>query len=257
MTAIGGPTGPGEPHWIELDEVDSTNAEVMRRALAGERGPLYVRADRQTAGRGRSGRNWQTPAGNLALSRLVRLECQPSAAPQLAFVAGLAVHRAAATVLAGIDVATRLHLKWPNDLLLDRAKLAGILIEASTIGADRLAVIGIGVNLAEAPSLPDRSTIALRQVAGESTTPRAFAAIVGERLEQALELWDHGRGFPAIRAAWLQASLPIGTPISVNTGRGAASGTFAGLEPGGALLLDVGNGGRQTYSFGDVALIAG
>ncbi len=245
------------PRFVELAEVDSTNAEALRRAVAGERGPLYIRADRQTSGRGRSGRSWETAAGNLALSRLGTLACEPVAVPQLSLVAGVAVHGAVSDLLEGNARAAGLSLKWPNDLLLEGAKVAGILVEATTIGSARVAVIGIGVNLAHAPEIANRATAALADATRRSISPAATARHVAGRLEHALQLWDGGAGFATIRAAWLAAATPPGTRLAINTGRGTAAGVFAGLAPDGALLLDVDGGERQTFSVGDVALIAG
>lgn len=117
---------PPEPtNFVELDQIDSTNAEAMRRVLAGERGPLYIRAERQTAGRGRSGRQWVASQGNLALSRLGPVGCSMASVPQLSLVAGVAIYRAAMAVLGERIGHAALLLKWPNDVLLDGAKLAG------------------------------------------------------------------------------------------------------------------------------------
>ncbi|MCB1519894.1 MAG: biotin--[acetyl-CoA-carboxylase] ligase [Hyphomicrobiaceae bacterium] len=240
--------------WIELDEVDSTNAEAMRRAQAGSPGPLYISANRQTAGRGRSGRPWQSSAGNLALSRLLTLDCPPMCVAQLSLAAGVAVHEAACSALGEQDVAHPLYLKWPNDILANGAKLAGILVEATSVGPQRIAIIGIGVNVLEAPGVSDRATVSLGDIAPGIESPRAFARRVAERLEALLALWDQGRGFDAIRERWIAAALPIGTAISVNTGREVATGTFAGLDPSGCLLLEDG-GERKVFTFGDVALI--
>ena len=254
--ASGSPARANGARWVELDEVDSTNSEAMRRAAAGERGVLYIRAERQTAGRGRSGRAWETRGGNLALSRLGAISCPPAAVPQLALVAGVGVHGAIADLI-GAQTAAGLRLKWPNDVLLGGAKVAGILVEASTFGADRVAVIGVGINLAHAPDVPGRATTALARCMAERVEPRPAAALVASHIERAIALWDEGRGFAAVRSAWLAASLPAGTRLSVNTGAGSAAGVFGGLDDGGALLIELDNGQRQTFSFGDVALIDG
>lgn len=258
---MGEPSRDGGGLLVEFEVLDSTNAEVLRRALAGERRALYVRADRQSAGRGRSGRAWQSPPGNLALSRLVVLSCPPHAVPQLSLVAGVALHRAVADLL-GVDgsAAARLRLKWPNDLLAGAAKLAGILIEATTAGADRIAVVGIGLNVAARPVIEGRETVALADI-GFSPAPApdglsSLARGVARHLDRELGRWDDGRGFEAIRAAWLARSLPRGTPLSINAGRGRVNGRFAGLDANGALLLEAG-GAIETHTFGDVALIAG
>lgn len=255
------PPAGSAPAWVELEDVDSTNAEAMRRALSGERRPLYVRASRQSAGRGRSGRSWTTADGNLALSRLVPLGCPPPQVPQLSLVAGVALHRAVRSLLDAGGHDTAVALKWPNDLVAGRAKLAGILIEATSIGADRFAVIGIGLNIAAAPALADRETVSLAALgfaqANEPATPSRVARAVADQLEAALRDWDDGRGFAATRLAWLECGLPIGTEMSVDSGAGGrVTGTFAGLDEDGFLLIDLGGGGRMIVTVGDVALLS-
>ncbi len=248
-----------EARWIELDEIDSTNAEAMRRALAGERGPLYIRADRQTAGRGRSGRAWVALTGNLVLSRMGHLGAPPGVIPQLSLVAGVAVFRAVAAEIKGSDrAAESLQLKWPNDVLLDGAKLAGILVEATMVGGEQFAIIGIGLNVAKAPEVPGRHTAALAAIAPGAPVPgpdlRDVSRAVAMHLEDALALWDEGRGFHAIRLAWLAASAPQGTAMTIETTDGRVSGFFRGLDTDGALILADTLGGVRRYTYGDVTL---
>lgn len=242
--------------WIELAETDSTNAEAMRRAPTAGARVLYIRADRQTAGRGRSGRPWQTLDGNLALSRLAPLTCPPMAVPQLSLVVGVAIHRAVAWTLGDDECPPRLHLKWPNDLLLDRAKIAGILVEASTVGATRLAVIGIGINIAHAPALAGRRTAALMGSAVRIDSPRMVASLVAGQLEQALAVWNDGAGFDTIRGEWLARSLPVGEPMAIHRGDRRVHGEFSGLAADGSLVLREADGRLQTYAYGDVTLSA-
>ncbi len=250
-----GAAGPTiEPRWIELDEIDSTNAEAMRRALTGERGPLYIRANRQTAGRGRSGRPWAAAPGNLALSRLGRIGAPPGLVPQLSLVAGVAVWTAVATVLGESDNGGLLQLKWPNDVLLDGAKLAGILVEATVVGGEPVAVIGIGLNVAHAPDVPGRRTAALAAVARCEPVLDQISREVARCLEAALVLWDEGRGFEAIRRGWLAASVREGAAMTIESKAGKVSGLFAGIDADGALLLADEAGRLRSYAYGDVTL---
>ena len=137
--------GGNAPRVVVLDEVDSTNEEAFRRHAAGEAGPLWLRARRQTAGRGRSGRAWVSPEGNLHVSLLLTEPLAPAERPRVGFVAGLAIVEALEIVA---EAAGPFRLKWPNDVLADGAKVAGLLLEAR--GPDAL-VVGWGVNLAHAP----------------------------------------------------------------------------------------------------------
>jgi BirA family transcriptional regulator, biotin operon repressor / biotin---[acetyl-CoA-carboxylase] ligase len=231
----------------------STNAEAMRLGLAGESAPFWVRADQQTAGKGRSGRAWVSEPGNLYASLLTRLGCPPNLLHQLSFVAAVAT-------VAAIRRRTRadlpLRLKWPNDILLDGAKLTGILAE-STLEANgtALAVIGIGVNLAHAPDGLGRATTCLA-AHGHDVTPSAMLAVLAVEMKASLTLWADGAGFSTIRTCWLRDSLPLGTPITAHVGAALHIGTFAGLAADGALILRDHSGYDTRLSFGDVTIDA-
>lgn len=231
---------PSGEAFLHLDEIDSTNAEARRRAAAGERGPLWILADRQGAGRGRRGRVWQSAPGNFLASLLMTTDLSPAHRPRLSFAAALAVHDAVASVRAeaGRDPAA-LTLKWPNDLLLGGAKLAGILLESE---GDRM-IVGIGVNLAAAPALEDRRTAAL----DVAIDPVAFLA----RLAPAF-LRRRGESFPTIREAWLERAMPPGSPLAVHSGDRRLLGRFAGIDEDGALLLEGADGRMERLSAGDV-----
>ena len=209
--------------------VASTQDEAIAAAIAGAPDRCAYLALRQTAGRGRQNRAWQSPEGNLYFSALMR---PGGIAPQPAFwslMAGLALHEAAAAFLPDVKLA----LKWPNDLLLGGAKLAGVLIDSALAAGGKLdwVVIGAGVNLAHAPALPDRPTACLAEH-GVHATPHAVA----ERLIAAFDHWSR-QDLPTIRAAWLARAHPIGTPLRVQQGAQVIEGVFDGLAQDGALLL--------------------
>ncbi len=242
-------------HLVELDKVDSTNAEALRRASSGERGPLWIMAHRQTAGRGRSGRRWQSGDGNLMATLLFAPECQPSALHQLSLLTGVAVHDAL-TVYAPIETSAprRLRLKWPNDILLDTSKLGGILVESTSFAGTIVAAIGIGINIAAAPALADRAVARLNDIAPEAPSARDILAALDAQLRQWLATWHAGRDFEAIRAAWLERAGPIGEPITIHAGKSLVSGLFAGLATDGALLVQHHNGDVESFTTGDVSL---
>src|SRR5882672_11001128 len=135
---------------IAHDALGSTNAEALACVREGARGPLWITADRQTAGRGRRGNVWNSPPGNLYASLLLIGAAPAARLPELCFVAALALRDAVGA--AAPSLAARLNLKWPNDLLLDGAKIAGILIEAESVGDKTVTVAGIGVNCAHHPA---------------------------------------------------------------------------------------------------------
>ena len=239
---------------VHLSEAGSTNSEAMRLAGEGAASGTWVLADQQTAGRGRSGRVWHSPAGNFYASLVLRDVVPLEKAAQLALVSGVAVH-AAVRAATGGALAARLELKWPNDILLGQRKLGGILVESSVERRDQgaLAVIGVGLNLAHHPALPDKPAADLMGH-GASIAPLNFLPLLDRSMQEWVSNWASGAGFAAVREAWLARSLPLGAGLVVHSGQGAVKGVFAGLDPDGALLLTVPSGALQTVTFGDVAL---
>ncbi|MFO1151449.1 MAG: biotin--[acetyl-CoA-carboxylase] ligase [Alsobacter sp.] len=233
--------------------IGSTNDEAMTRARAGDPGRLWLVADEQTKGRGRSGRPWSSPKGNLLASLLLRAPCPPSASPQIGFVAAVALHQALAEV-AGLPPA-RLALKWPNDLLLDGAKLAGILVEGTTApGAagqgDLAVVLGFGVNLVAHPTdTPYPATDCA--AAGVPVSRSALFAALADRIMHVLGLWREGSGFAEVRLEWLRRTQGLGKPILVRRPEGDRRGTFRDLDHEGRLLLED-SAGLTVIQAGDV-----
>lgn len=244
------PSGYSE---IRLGHIDSTNAEALRRARDGAQGGLWIRADVQETGRGRSGRSWESPVGNLHASLLLRPACASETALQLPFLAGLAAFDAVAA-LAG-SLRGHLALKWPNDLLLDEAKLGGILLE-SLNGADGwpVVVIGTGLNLGGHP--PDTAMPATHLAAyGVDASPDAAFQRLARATAQWLDEWNGGAGWEAIRAAWLERGPPAGAPVRVRLSDREIAGHYAGIDGQGALLLRDGEGGEKRITAGDVFLL--
>lgn len=242
----------GDVRHIALEAVGSTNAEALARARAGECGPLWITAETQTDGRGRSGRIWVSPRGNLYATLLLSKPCVQAQAPQLAFVSGLGLHDAVAQCAP--DLGARLALKWPNDLLLGDAKLAGILIESETV-TDFSVAIGIGVNCASHPRDTAYPAADL-QSAGADVVPKGLFDALSASMQQRLSQWRRGEGFAQIRADWLARAAGLGEPISVRLPDREFSGRFDGLDEAGRLLLDQA-GQRVTVTAGDVFALGG
>ena len=224
-----------------LPETGSTNADLLAQAATGAPEGRWLRADRQTGGRGRLGRAWLSPPGNLYASTIVRPLAGDPPTATLAFVAAIALEEVA-SAYAG---ANRLQLKWPNDLLAGPAKLAGILLEASG-GA---VVIGFGVNLAHHPDLPDRPTTSIAALAGAAPDPHSFLLDLADSFARWLARW-RSEGFAPIRARWLARAHPRGTPLR----SGDTQALFEGLAEDGALLLRHADGGIEEIRAGDVFL---
>ena len=234
---------------ITHDTIGSTNAEALRLARAGERGPLWIVAKTQTAGRGRRGRTWVSEPGNLYASLLLTDPAPPERCPELSFVAALALHDAIGGRIPGL--AARLVLKWPNDLLIDRNKFAGILVE----GEGAAVAIGIGVNCVHHPDHTETPATDLAS-AGVRTSPESLFAPLSGAMAARVAQWNRGAGFAAVRADWLARAAGVGKPIRVNSGEVELSGLFDGIDEAGRLVLRLADGTIQAVAAGDVFLAA-
>jgi BirA family biotin operon repressor/biotin-[acetyl-CoA-carboxylase] ligase len=234
-----------------LDRVDSTNEEARRRAEAGAQPGLVVLAGQQTSGRGRHGRAWASPAGNLYASVLLGIEGPIAASAQLSFVAGLAL--ADALALHAPD-GVELRLKWPNDVLIGRAKVAGILLESvgkANGAALASVVVGTGVNIVSSPRETPYPATSLAEQGFAAITPRALLGAYLGALDGWLRQWREA-GFAEVRTAWCARGFGLGERIRLRLDREELLGRFVDVTPGGALLLDLDGGGRREIAAGDV-----
>lgn len=272
---------------IVRDAVGSTMEEARRALHAGESGKLWIVAREQTAGRGRHGRRWGSPPGNLYASLLLTAPCEPALAPQLGFVAGLALHDAAARLLgapacggegrreegsSGRHDAVpppparpptpnppppraggggpRLALKWPNDLLVGRAKTAGLLLEGESRAGRLDLIIGFGVNIASFPPDTPYPATALAMHAPDATIEAMLEAL-SEAFVARLAIWSRPGGFGPIRDAWLERAAFLGETITLRLPEGELAGIFAGIDPSGRLELET-REGRRVIDAGDL-----
>ena len=245
-------TGLAGVRHITYETLGSTNAEALKLARARERGPLWISALRQDAGRGRRGSTWVSPPGNLYASLLLSEPSPKPLAPQLSFVAALALHDALC------DCAPRLgplfKLKWPNDVLLGPDKLAGILIEGESEPAFAV-VVGFGVNCAShPPGTAFPATDLLK--AGAVVAPEALLAALATAMLRRLAQWGHGAGFAAIRADWLVRAAGLGEDIRVRLPERELTGRFRGLDEAGRLQVEQ-PGGLATVTAGEVFGLGG
>jgi BirA family biotin operon repressor/biotin-[acetyl-CoA-carboxylase] ligase len=260
--ALGPRATAGGYRLAAYETIGSTSTEALARARAGDPGRLWVVSGEQTAGHGRRGRAWQTQSGNLAASLLLRLPSSATASATLGFAAGLALE--AAIRACAPDVAlklaldetsgpgARLRLKWPNDVLLDGAKVAGILLEALTMpGAENSVVIGIGVNVLHAPEGMPYPATSLAACGAAVTAEELFTSLAEAWVEQEA-LWDAGRGFGAIRRTWLERATGIGAPVAVQLGGEVLRGTFETIDADGRLVVRASDGSARTIAAGDV-----
>ena len=246
MTGVRAQTGRFRICWY--DEVASTNDLARAAALAGEPQNLFTIARRQTAGRGRHGRTWESPAGNFYGSLLLRPGGSLRAAASLSLVIGLAVAEALHD-LSGGEIRAR--LKWPNDILVDRAKLAGILLEGGE-GPDGVWVVaGIGVNLLVAPSGTTYPVTSLAAVGCAGVTPERFLEALAAPLGRRFDDWQSS-GFLGQRQSWLDVAAGLGAEVTLRIGGGVHRGRFADLGADGTILLENPDGSLRQFSAGEL-----
>ncbi|HXX07542.1 MAG TPA: biotin--[acetyl-CoA-carboxylase] ligase [Pseudolabrys sp.] len=229
------------------ETLGSTNAEALARARAGERGPLWITARTQTAGRGRRGNQWVSPPGNLYATLLLSEPSPKAHAPQLSFVAALALHDAVTECAP--QLGPSLKVKWPNDLLVGKAKFAGILIEGESEPIF-VVTIGIGVNCAVHPENTDFPATDLAAT-GALVVPDALFAALSTAMARRLGQWKGGQGFAVIRADWLKHAAGLGEKLLLRLPGRELSGRFQGLDDQGQLLVEH-EGSVTTIAAGEV-----
>ncbi|HEX8469478.1 MAG TPA: biotin--[acetyl-CoA-carboxylase] ligase [Brevundimonas sp.] len=240
------------PSILLLEETDSTNAEARRRAEAGEAGPLWIAARRQTAGRGRRGREWVSETGNLAATLLLTTRKAPAEAAQITFVAALA----AADLVCTFVPAPLVTIKWPNDVMIGADKAVGILVESGAHENGLLwLAVGIGVNLSDAPSGAERPATSIAgHLKGDvhaAPKPEAAAEILAAHFAIWMDRWET-LGFQVVLDAWVERSRGIEGPCTARLGHETISGTAEGVAADGALRLRLVDGTLRLISAGDV-----
>ncbi|MGB6176548.1 MAG: biotin--[acetyl-CoA-carboxylase] ligase [Methylocella sp.] len=232
---------------VRYDQVASTNDEGLTRGQKGDPGRLWVVAETQTEGRGRNGRVWASPRGNLHASLLLIDPAPPHRAAELGFVAGVAAAHALREILGGDR---RVTIKWPNDVLHDGAKLCGILLESANLPNGRLAcVAGVGVNCRVHPANTPYEATNLSAIAGQPVAPAEVFARLSATMTRWLDVWGAGAGFESIRAEWLSLAAGLGAWIGVARPSQTIEGTFQTIDATGRLILE--------HTSGQVAIEAG
>jgi len=232
----------------QVAEIDSTNEACRLRALAGEAAGLVIRAERQTAGRGRRGRSWNSPQGNLYTSILLRPERPASEAAALGFAAVMAIGDVAQALL---PPGAKVQHKWPNDLLINGSKASGILLEAQP----GFVVLGIGVNIASHPADTPYPATDLLAAGASPIVPQALLERLLTAFAPLYESWERA-GFASLLPAWRRRAAGLGETIEVRLERETLSGTFVDLEPDGTLRLGLSDGTERRIAAGDVYLPA-
>ena len=237
---------------VRFDEIDSTNEEARRRASGGDVGPTWLMTESQTAGRGRLGRQWSSPKGNLFATALLPWPGTLQQAALACFSAGLAVIDAARTL--GVD-SSALKLKWPNDVLAGSAKVTGILIETGNLHGQIWMAAGIGVNVEVAPERSDRVTSCLTALpGGAGATPQKMLAALDIALRARLyNLLTEG--FEPTRDAWLAHAAFMGGKVELTPVSGRIEGMMTGLGEDGALILKLPDGSETHVRAGEISVL--
>jgi BirA family biotin operon repressor/biotin-[acetyl-CoA-carboxylase] ligase len=240
------------PSILRFASLDSTNAEARRLAEAGERGPLWITAGRQTSGRGRRGRAWSTETGNLAATLLFACDRAPAEAAQVGFVAALAV----ADAFDAFVPPALVTIKWPNDVLIAERKAAGILVESGAHPSGGLWIaVGCGLNLAHAPGDVERpATSAAEHLNGEQAatpSPDAALAVLAAALDRRLAAWET-YGFETVADGWTARASGLNRPCVARLDGETVEGVAEGLDPDGALRLRLASGALRRITVGDV-----
>ncbi|MEO5807178.1 biotin--[acetyl-CoA-carboxylase] ligase [Devosia sp.] len=245
-----------------FEAIGSTNTEALAAAAAGDPGGIWFVTPQQTAGRGRRGRVWVSPPGNLAATLLIVPDADPSSVATVGFVAGVALNLALSSILpegtvrVGIDGAdgkpARIALKWPNDVLADGAKLAGIGLEAQKLDDGRHAIaVGIGVNVVAAPTgLPYPAT-SLAELGTPRSAQQVFEALSDAWVEM-FGIWADGRGIADVLTHWRRSAAGIGAPVAVNQNGEIVRGIFETIDDAGRLIVRADNDQRIAITAGDV-----
>lgn len=249
---------------VAHDTIGSTNQDALERALAGDSGDLWVASAHQSAGRGRRGRGWETATGNLAASILTLVDDIAAIGATLGFVAGIALDDALRRVAPSLDSdiafdavdrgmrTGRVRLKWPNDVLVDGAKIAGILLEARPLPDGRSAVVaGMGVNVVNAPEGVPYPVTCLATLGAAVSAAGLFEAL-SDAWVGAARLWDGGRGFAKVRDLWLAHAAGLGERAEVKVGDDVIAGTFETIDDEGRLVMRGARGDRTTITAGEV-----
>ena len=212
---------------IEVKSVDSTNSEALRHIEAGARVPFFLRADQQRQGRGRGGKPWSSPQGNLYGTFALTAQKPDPEMAQVSFIAAVAL----AEVLEALDLKPQ--LKWPNDILIEGAKISGILLEKHK----SVLLVGIGVNISSHPEISSSYKTTSLAALGKHIVPKNLAQNLRSALSEKMQSWQE-RGFGPIRKAWLKRAYGLGQVIDVRLdGRMRHRGVFSGLDDQGALQL--------------------
>ncbi|MFK4823925.1 biotin--[acetyl-CoA-carboxylase] ligase [Paenochrobactrum sp. BZR 588] len=249
------PIAQSQSYRLETFEtIGSTNAVALERAASGDQGKIWFVSKRQESGRGRRGRAWSTPEGNLASTLLLVEHFDIKIAATLGFVAGLSLAEALEAVFSNSATKNtpKVTLKWPNDVFVNGAKLSGILLETTLLSQNRFGLaIGIGTNIVSHPTdLPYEATC-LQKLGSDCDAETLFMAL-SDAWAVNYQIWNNGLGLDAIRLKWLEHAHQLGNPVSVMVDDKLVEGVFETIDSSCRLVIRADDGIRTTITAGDV-----
>ena len=236
-------------HLIELDNIDSTNSEAKRIAASGTAEASVIWAHKQTAGRGRYGRVWESGSGNLYMSILIPLACPLAQAAELSFITGLATYEVVNSLVKGNDTQIPISLKWPNDIFIGDNKIGGILLESITHENQTWIIIGLGLNLEHSPEGIGNASSLIDH--GMNLSSQNALDLIMESFERYHNMWKI-YGFSNIRKLWLEKAYRIGQKVTVGDINNQVTGIFESLDEYGAIQLKLESRKIYTLSTGEM-----
>ena len=238
---------------LSFEEIDSTNSEALRIAHSGACGDFIIISSIQTGGRGTKGRFWSSFAGNLHASILLETKFDVKKTLQLSFLVANAVFEAINYFADRQDVKLDMKLKWPNDILINHAKVAGILLESIKLNNKNYVVIGLGVNIEKAPKL-DQKAVCLKDLGVMVENPDIFLNVVMGKFEALYKEWQEDDSFVQIRKKWLSRAYNLNQTVIINDGISRISGIFKTIDLDGSMRLKLASGQYCNIVSGDVLI---
>lgn len=239
---------------ITFEEIDSTNSEALRIANSSAVGDFVILSKTQTGGRGTKGRYWQSMAGNLHTSILLQTEFDIKKNSQLPFLVALAVFETIHHFSKQAGVKLNVQLKWPNDVLIDSKKVAGILLESISLKEKNYVIIGIGVNIKKTPDIINNSTC-IKDCGIEIESPSEFLNILMGKFKTLYEQWKSDNNFSKIRKDWMKRAYNLNKAVIVDDGSARISGIFKGVGSDGAMKIQLASGQYCNIVTGEVSFL--
>ena len=242
---------------LSFESLDSTNSEGLRLANSSARGDFLILGQEQTGGRGQRGREWVSLHGNLHASILLESRADPKSHPQLSFVIANAMYASLAELAAKHRLSMNIELKWPNDILINGKKVAGILLESISLANKISVVIGFGVNIRQAPSDLDRPATSLLNEGIILEKPDEFLNILMNRFDKLYARWRVEKSFTDTRKYWMRHAYNLNKQVTIDDGTRSVSGIFREIDLDGAMRLELPNGQFCTIYAGEIIMDEG